>query len=367
MNGCSSGIRQLSLVGLVITGRLVWCCLSILLLAGVARGEQVISASDQRIVKVQRATARNGYVIIDGRYLAPPYAIEQRGDQFFIGGQFIQTVGLFSDREDGDDDQQKSAETLARQQLARIKDRLEEGVLLIAWGREYSVLLDKFDTALVLDVLLSESSPDNRAQLLVEQTPFHWVSSEQWEQIAERFDVNDDLRARAGGLLKYYRKDLDKAVSSEQGHPLRWMLSSRPVAYGITVVAMMLAVLATGNLLNSRPEGQGRWPELNDSVEDRRKVVHNVVLLGALSTVDLLLTLSAQQTGTLVELNPLGSQLLANPAMLAVFKLSTLAMVCLILLSLRGYRGAQIASWWICLLCTILTYRWLTFNSLFIS
>ena len=34
---------------------------------------------------------------------------------------------------------------------------------------------------------------------------------------------------------------------------------------------------------------------------------------------------------------------------------------------LRKHYPARLASWWLCLLCTILTFRWLTFNALFIG
>jgi hypothetical protein len=102
-------------------------------------------------------------------------------------------------------------------------------------------------------------------------------------------------------------------------------------------------------------------------LEERANVVRNVILLGLLSGFDLSLTLAAQQAGTLLELNPLGSQLVANPLLLASFKITSLVAACAILVTLRRYRGAQVVSWWMCMVCTVLTYRWVTFNSLFIG
>ncbi len=59
--------------------------------------------------------------------------------------------------------------------------------------------------------------------------------------------------------------------------------------------------------------------------------------------------------------------MIESPALLAVFKLTSLLLACWILLRLRRYHGAQVASWWMCLVCTVLTFRWVTFNSLFFS
>ena len=95
-------------------------------------------------------------------------------------------------------------------------------------------------------------------------------------------------------------------------------------------------------------------------------VIRNVVLVAVLSFFDLGCTLLAQGSIGFVEINPLGSELLDSPALLAGFKLTSLLVGCAILLALRRYRGAQVASWWLCLVCTILTFRWATYGTLFL-
>jgi hypothetical protein len=352
-------------LGSVSTGRLV----------ETVEAADAISNRNQATRVSDLSIATEGYVVIDGRYLTPPYSVEQRGNELFVSGKLIPTDGLrlgvirtadFSRRTQGGEGAGNRTRSNTRN-VDRITRMLDEGAMLIAWSETQSILLDAFDTATLLDVLLSESSPRRRSVLLDRRSPYAWITAEQWRRIAEQFTCTDELRERAGPLIDFYREDLDAAASQEITNPFHHLFASKPFSYGVIVSAMMLAVMATGNLLNVRPEGQIRWSELNDSLENRQMVTRNVVLIGVLSVVDLLLTLSAHQTATLMELNPFGSQLVSTPATLAIFKLSTLAAVGVILFSLRRYRGAQVASWWMCLVCTILTFRWVTFNSLFIS
>jgi len=139
------------------------------------------------------------------------------------------------------------------------------------------------------------------------------------------------------------------------------------MSYGVTIAAMGLAVVALGNLLSYRPENRSRWRDVDTIGDGVPMVVRNVVLLILLGVFDLVLTLAAQQTGGFLELNPLGSQLVESPGLLIAFKIVTLLGASLILVSLRRYRGAQIASWWLCLVCTVLAFRWLTYNSMFFA
>lgn len=67
------------------------------------------------------------------------------------------------------------------------------------------------------------------------------------------------------------------------------------------------------------------------------------------------------------EMNPLGSQLLLDGVSPLAFKVTTLAVSVLLLFVLRRYRGAQLASWWMCMVCTLLTFRWIVLDSAILS
>jgi hypothetical protein len=67
------------------------------------------------------------------------------------------------------------------------------------------------------------------------------------------------------------------------------------------------------------------------------------------------------------ELNPFGSNFINDPNLLVVFKMGIIALAVGLLFGLRQYRHAQVGAWWACLICTLLTARWLTLNSMFVA
>jgi hypothetical protein len=90
-------------------------------------------------------------------------------------------------------------------------------------------------------------------------------------------------------------------------------------------------------------------------------------LIAALSGLDLVWTLLASHAGQMAELNPIGTQLLGNPLHLSLFKITATVASCSLLMFLRRHPRAQLATWWMCLICTVLTFRWLVLHSMFIT
>jgi hypothetical protein len=64
------------------------------------------------------------------------------------------------------------------------------------------------------------------------------------------------------------------------------------------------------------------------------------------------------------ELNPIGSHLIGNPRHLAGFKIGITLPSLLLLWLLRKHKRAQAAAWWLCLILTFVTLRWLTMSPL---
>ena len=91
----------------------------------------------------------------------------------------------------------------------------------------------------------------------------------------------------------------------------------------------------------------------------------SLLIFALLSAVDLIWTLAAGATGAMRELNPIGNQIIHDPARLIAFKFAAVSVTIALLYSLHHRPIAQVASWWSCLVLTLLTARWLTFNSMF--
>ncbi len=139
------------------------------------------------------------------------------------------------------------------------------------------------------------------------------------------------------------------------------------LTYLMTVGAMLAGVISFGHLIGTPPPSLGRWSEVDSSPRATRPVVLSLVLICILSAIDLVWTQARAGSLHFVEMNPLGSEMLLAGASPTIFKVATLAVSVLLLFSLRQFRGAQKASWWMCMVCTLLTFRWVVLDSAIFS
>ncbi|MCA9176137.1 MAG: hypothetical protein KDB14_16740 [Planctomycetales bacterium] len=139
------------------------------------------------------------------------------------------------------------------------------------------------------------------------------------------------------------------------------------LAYPMTVFGMVLTVFSLGHLLQAAPriETEEQWRANLD--QWKRVTTISIVLFVTMSALDLTWTLMASQANQMQELNPIANLFIDSPAALVVFKLTATLISGGILLSLREHARAQRVAWWACLLCTMLTMRWVVFNSMFVS
>ena len=135
-----------------------------------------------------------------------------------------------------------------------------------------------------------------------------------------------------------------------------------------TVAAMLIGVMSFGHLLGTPPPKGSRWTQTDSSPIATRPVLVSLGLICVLSLIDLFWTTVRSSNFHFQEMNPLGSQLLHDGSSPFVFKIATtMAVSVLLLFVLRRYRGAQVASWWMCMVCTLLTFRWIVLDSAILS
>jgi hypothetical protein len=136
------------------------------------------------------------------------------------------------------------------------------------------------------------------------------------------------------------------------------------LAFPLTLLGMILSFIASGHLVTHPPHPLDEEASEKRLQISQRATVISIGLLIALSGLDLVWTLLTSQAGQMVEVNPLASQLVEDPYRLIAFKVTVTLGSCGILFALRRRHSARLASWWLCLALTLLTFRWLVFHSM---
>ena len=231
---------------------------------------------------------------------------------------------------------------------------------MLGWEEgEYGILGEsRFDD--VLCALTNESTVSGKIDEL-DGIGLEWITRSDWRQLLGRCELPESVRDR-------YRDEsgpsADPALVASIGAPLRRFHTS---IYLLTVFGIGATVFALGTLLSYRPVEKMPWSNVNLSKDAMQLVLRSVVLLIGLAVLDLICTTMSSRTASFWELNPLGAVVIQSPLILGTFKIGATLISGGILLALRRYHGAQVASWWLALFCTILAIRWVTYNSMFMA
>lgn len=335
-----------------------------MLLVGVA--QHAIGAVDEKppseqVPRFQAPPIENGFVIANGKYLPPPYVIAGRGDDLLINDHLIATGSVPGARRG-----KGPRGPGGRGRLLHFKERLNADALLIVLDDGRVAFVGCPDDIPILEILVSGAPTETKLRRLNSQEVPR-IEPAQWARILETFEPTPELIERVRALAEEVKAIVETNEASHKRLVSGAIFRSKSMRYGATIAAMILAVIAVGTLLNHRPDANARWRDVDRAGEGVPIVVRNVVLLILLGLLDLGLTFAAREAGGFLELNPLSGQLGHNPVLLTALKTTSLLLACLILLMLRRYRGAQVASWWLCLVCTILAFRWLTYSSMFLT
>ncbi|MGI9473666.1 MAG: DUF5658 family protein [Rubripirellula sp.] len=329
--------------------------------------------------------SKNGYVFLNGNYIEPPYEVvlkeagliingdhfsidestlpefmrggagRQRGDASFMGNERLRfaSAGFGGGRRRGG---RPSSQSTFNRLQSFVSIAAKQDVTILLDGRKPLLLEVPGRGQTLLEVLLGEENNSTSESLSMLSD----YDLETLEQLTSSFRLNEAFTTRATGHLDAMHK-----VQSESQSILQANVWSERIGYPLTIVAMVLVVLAFGHLLSNKPT-------LTDAVmeefpkETKMVVGRSLMIVALLSIIDLVWTMAAAQAGSIRELNPLGSKLLHDPMQLIVFKFLVTSIAIGLLYRLKQQPIAQMASWWSCLVLTLLTARWLTFNSMFL-
>lgn len=300
-----------------------------------------------------------GFVFLEGQYLSPPYTIRETEDSLTINGQKLECLPPeldgFASRGFG-----PPRGGRWRYLLHALRSQPGGHCLILSFAKQPVVVFDGASAYFLLKLLTQGELKADR-EMLTERLPAGF-DREIWSKWLKEFRAPPDLVRRATALIATYDNAEKKAASA-----IAATRRLNALAYPLTMGGFLFTVLAVGHMLGGRPHANQPTIGVDDSPAAISAFHWTLVMIALLSTLDIVWTFLAAQAGQMRELNPLGSHLVNDPRHLIGYKVGATFPSLALLWLVRRYKRAQIAAWWICLILTVLSFRWLAFNTLFIA
>lgn len=348
-------------------------CACLLTLFCMAAADRFVLAEESAPIPIQ-----SGLVVVDGRILQSPYVVAADGRKVTVNGRVVGNVPSTVDTQLPFQDAPANAAIAEVERLL-----LQDGLLLR--HHDMTLLLPGISSAdggaLMMGIVESLTSRLPPAEILAslawcDEQEIRHMTTRRWSELITLFQTDSELSQEIAdycGIVDIHLADpveLNEAIGVDEVelHSTTEPAEiSESVQYGVNLFGMLAGVAALGSLLSSRPNADRRWRELDASTAGMKLVTRCGGLIALLGLFDLVCTLMAFHTGMFRELNPVASQLGESPLVIIVFKVAAITAGVGLLWRLRQYSGAQTAAWWMCLVCTLVVFRWLTFHSMFIA
>ena len=309
-------------------------------------------------------TVEKGFLFIDGEYVAPPYEIRCDAEKLTVNGREVTCKPPqrdFSGRGFGGFGSRGSDFSL-RYFFSQMHGQLSLELVVMSFEGQPFVSFDTSHTYDLLKSLIFTGSRSVRQVAVRNQLP-HDFSRPVWDDWISNFKPPDDLKIRAAALTNSFEQNQENALADIRAQRLLERLS-----YPLSVGGMVLSVLAIGHLLGGRPHAGKATLGLDPSPEMIRALNWSVAFAAAFSVLDLVWTILATSANSgVTELNPIGSQFVHDPRNMAGFKIGVTFSCLALLWLMRKHKRAQIAAWWLCLILTLVTCRWLLIDSLLVT
>jgi len=281
----------------------------------------------------------SGFVFIDGNLIPRPYIVSVKDGIISANDQPLPKS----------DNPSHSSSTVSH--------TLEKGGFIVAFDQKG---WNSFNATMrgwaLLEFLASEEPNQELFEAAMDEAPSGQESL--WRGWLENSHHNVEIREFAQNKIAEIR-------ALEQGslHSIAAVRRLEKAVFPLTILGLILSVIAFGHLLRHRPEQvvmSNASGAVNATPEAMQFVSRTLCLLVALSALDLIWTILAWQAGQMRELNPVARWFIDSPMQLISFKIAATLIGAGLLFALKKYRTAQLASWWMCMVCTLLMFRWVS-------
>lgn len=314
-----------------------------------------------------------GILIVDNRYVPAPYHVLAGPEVLTVNG--ILVPHRHSDMADIDAEDLPYEEFGFRRRWrrrqtpgnmgARLVDCLSADGLVVVFETGRPLRVPFPESVQFLQTLLDPQLDDHDRLGLLEECSLDLYGdwSTRLAHLVTNLQIDAALLERLDTLNLVYRdwtEHMEAKAEASRKRASRGKLLDRvmlPLGLIVSALAVTLLVKARGALLPQSPD-EADWKHLDDTGRRPRRVMHLLGLLVLLNALDLTCTLLAIDAGQFTELNPLAGMLVHSDLGLAGFKIAAVALGATLLIKLRRYRGAEVATWWLCLAYTLLTIRW---------
>lgn len=318
-----------------------------------------------------------GHLFVDGKFVSPPYVVESVDNGVSINGHFlkIQAIvppkprsrnawrqsennggarargsrGTYVSYEKRESDDSSEMDEVNAEALAG--DLHQQAVVFGFRDSDPIVLRDLRAKADFCEAALTDNPS---ADLISRLVAFGngTIDDQHWVQMLSAIKPEGELREWMQGQVNELSRT--RTTNERQINAVNRMEFA---TYPLTVIGMFLGVFALGQNL--------KWSTSGVSAQHAVGYLKMAVLMIlAMSSLDLIWTILSSQAGQMRELNPVAAGLIESPLLLIGFKLAATLTACGILLALRNNPKVQLATWWICLVCVLMTFRWVIFNSM---
>ncbi|QDV13467.1 hypothetical protein CA51_33570 [Rosistilla oblonga] len=308
--------------------------------------------------RVDRVEA--GFLFVDGKHIPCPLEIKTDPE---TGQLHANGIPLWFDDDIGQPRYRRANAEPSRQPRdsqwvqRRLVQSLEGKRVVLAFGQRPAQFVDE------VDFFPSLLNPDPTSQPFTDMRDS--ILDPELQMMVEQWLVSYSPSAELVEAAKVIADRYDK-VASENNAQIAATTTLSRLTYPMTMFGLIVGVYTFGHLMMTTPKSPALYPNANLLEMMSQATVVSVVLICAHAALDLTWTLLTSQAGQMREINPFGAQFLENPRALVAFKAIATLGACGLLIGLRKHRAAQTACWWMCLVCTILTFRWLIFSSMLV-